>query len=118
MAPDSPVISCRQCPPRGLRKFLDLDDDGCGDSVLLATQELLKKRRIGRLQKAMGDYSLLAGSAVDAADHYQTAADLARACNDFIWLGAAIEGLAHARVCSFCASVTQCTRRTPLHRVS
>jgi hypothetical protein len=68
--------------------------------VLPAKQELVKKRRIGRLQKAMGDYSLLAGSAVDAADHYQTAADLARACNDFIWLGAAIEGLAHARVCS------------------
>ena len=61
-------------------------------------QELLKKRRIGRLQKSMGDYSLLAGSAVDAADHYQTAADLARACNDFIWLGGAIEGIAHARV--------------------
>jgi len=64
-------------------------------------QELLKKRRIGRLQKSMGDYSLLAGSAVDAADHYQTAADLARACNDFIWLGGAIEGIAHARVSSF-----------------
>lgn len=61
-------------------------------------QEILKKRRFGRLQKVMGDYSLLAGSPVDATDHYQTAADLARASSDFIWAGAALEGLAHAQV--------------------
>jgi len=57
----------------------------------------------------MGDYSLLAGSAVDAADHYQTGADLARACNDFIWLGGAIEGIAHARVSSARRSPTAVT---------
>ena len=45
----------------------------------------------------MGDYSLMAGSPADAADHYQTSVDLARACSDSIWLGAAIEGLAHAK---------------------
>ncbi len=45
----------------------------------------------------MGDYSLLAGSPGDARDHYQTAADLARASSDFVWAGAALEGLAHAR---------------------
>ena len=49
----------------------------------------------------MGDYSLMAGSPADAADHYQTSADLARACNDSIWLGAAIEGLAHSKVPSW-----------------
>lgn len=62
------------------------------------TQETLKKRRIGRQQKMMGDYCLLAGSPADARDHYQTAADLARASTDFIWAGAALEGLAHSRV--------------------
>lgn len=46
----------------------------------------------------MGDFSLLAGSPEDAADHYQTSADLARGCNDSIWLGASIEGLAHSKV--------------------
>lgn len=61
-------------------------------------QELLKKRRFGRLQKVMGDYSLLAGSPSDAIDHYHGGAELARASSDFIWAGAALEGLAHARV--------------------
>ena len=65
---------------------------GCG------RQELLKKRRYGRQQKAMGDYSLLAGSPGDARDHYHTALELARNSSDFIWAGAALEGLAHARV--------------------
>ena len=61
-------------------------------------QDLAKKRRYGRLQKAMGDYSLLAGSPADALDHYTTALELARTCNDFIWMAAAIEGCAHAKV--------------------
>lgn len=61
-------------------------------------QELLRKRRFGRLQKVMGDYSLLAGSPGDAIEKYQAAADLARASSDFIWAGASLEGLAHARV--------------------
>lgn len=61
-------------------------------------EAVAKKKRYGRLQKAMGDYSLLAGSPADASDHYQTSADLAGACNDSIWLGAAIEGMAHAKV--------------------
>ena len=63
-----------------------------------AQQELVKKRRYGRLQKTMGDYSLMAGSPADAADHYQTSADLARSCNDSIWLGASLQGLVHSKV--------------------
>lgn len=63
-------------------------------------QELLKKRRFGRLTKALGDYALLAGSPADATAKYQAAADLARASSDFIWAGASLEGLAHARVSS------------------
>ena len=71
------------------------------NALLICMQELVKKRRYGRLQKAMGDYSLLAGSPGDAGDHYQTSVDLARACNDSIWLGAAIQGVAHAKVIAF-----------------
>ena len=39
---------------------------------LLVPQELKTKKRYGRLQKAMGDYCLLAGSPLDAQDHYST----------------------------------------------
>lgn len=35
-------------------------------------QELKTKKRYGRLQKAMGDHCLLAGSPLDAQDHYST----------------------------------------------
>ena len=61
-------------------------------------QEMTRKRRYGRLQKAMGDYSLLAGSPVDAADHYNTASELSRISSDFIWCAAAFIGLANAKV--------------------
>ena len=61
-------------------------------------QEMTRKRRYGRLQKAMGDVSLLAGSPGDAAEHYATAVDLARMCGDTVWCGAALSGLASAKV--------------------
>eukprot|EP00951_Prasinocladus_malaysianus_P031373 scaffold300249_cov51-Prasinocladus_malaysianus.AAC.1 len=57
-----------------------------------AVQEVARKRRHGRLRKAMGDHCLLAGSPQNAADHYMTAIDLSRAVNDFVWLGSALEG--------------------------
>ena len=41
----------------------------------LSEQELKTKKRYGRLQKAMGDYCLLAGSPLDAQDHYSTGVD-------------------------------------------
>ena len=37
-----------------------------------APQEIKTKKRYGRLQKAMGDHCLLAGSPLDAQDHYST----------------------------------------------
>ena len=58
----------------------------------------MRKRRYGRLQKAMGDFSLLAGSPADAADHYTTATELSRISNDLVWCGAAYIGLANSRV--------------------
>ena len=60
-------------------------------------QEGQRKRKYGRLQKAMGDISLLAGSPSDAADHYATALELARTSSDAIWAGAALEGIACAK---------------------
>jgi hypothetical protein len=75
-------------------------------------QEMTRKRRYGRLQKAMGDMSLLAGSPGDAAEHYATAIDLARMCADLVWCGAALSGLASAKVgfalfCCFSPSLRQ-----------
>ncbi len=61
-------------------------------------QEMTRKRRYGRLQKAMGDVSLLAGSPADAIEHYTTAIDLSKACGDVVWTGAAIAGVASAKV--------------------
>ena len=59
---------------------------------------MTRKRRYGRLQKAMGDVSLLAGSPTDAIEHYTTAIDLSKACGDVVWTGAAIAGVASAKV--------------------
>ncbi|KAK9837091.1 hypothetical protein WJX81_002340 [Elliptochloris bilobata] len=67
-------------------------------------EEMQRKRRYGRLQKAMGDISLLAGSPSDAADHYATALELARTSSDAVWAGAALEGIASAKVLDACLS--------------
>jgi len=67
---------------------------------LTSDEEVARKRRHGRLRKAMGDHCMLAGSPKNAAEHYSTAIDLSRAVNDFIWLGAAIEGQISCKVMS------------------
>ncbi|KAI4376184.1 hypothetical protein MLD38_013974 [Melastoma candidum] len=51
-----------------------------------------KKRRLGRAQKTIGDYCLLAGSPVDANAHYSTALELARLTADYFWYAGALEG--------------------------
>ncbi|CAI7783370.1 unnamed protein product [Closterium sp. NIES-53] len=62
----------------------------------------LKKKRLARIQKAIGDYCLLAGSPLDARSHYGTAIELGRLTNstDPLWLAGALEGhvstLAHS----------------------
>lgn len=56
------------------------------------------KRRYGRVQKIMGDYALLSGSPLDAAEHYSTAADLGRASQDWIFAAAALEGYLSAKL--------------------
>lgn len=56
------------------------------------------KRKYARVQKLMGDYSLLAGSPLDAVDHYNTAVELGRASLDFTIAAAAIEGYVAAKL--------------------
>lgn len=60
----------------------------------LSSEEVIKakKRRLGRAQKTIGDYCLLAGSPVDANAHYSTALELARLTGDYFWYAGAMEG--------------------------
>ncbi|KAI9106686.1 hypothetical protein K1719_022214 [Acacia pycnantha] len=60
----------------------------------LSSEEVIKakKRRLGRAQKTIGDYCLLAGSPVDANAHYSTAVELARLTGDYFWHAGALEG--------------------------
>lgn len=61
-------------------------------------QEVKTKKRYGRLQKAMGDHCLLAGSPRDALDHFNVAADLCRVVGDWVFQAGALEGQASAKV--------------------
>eukprot|EP00249_Psilotum_nudum_P021179 c28007_g1_i1 orf=213-3731(+) len=60
-----------------------------------------KKRRLGRAQKTIGDYCLLAGSPVDANAHYSTAIELARLTGDVFWNAGALEGCVCALVVDY-----------------
>lgn len=77
--------------PAGLTTPLD-------SQVSLNSDEVNKKRKLGRVQKTMGDYCLLAGSPSDANSHYYTAIELARLTGDTLWQAGAIEGYACATV--------------------
>ena len=56
------------------------------------------KRKYARVQKAMGDFSLLAGSPLDALDHYNTATELGRSSFDLTTVAVAMEGYASAKL--------------------
>ena len=60
-----------------------------------------KKRRLGRAQKTIGDYCLLAGSPVDANAHYSTALELSWLTGDYFWYAGALEG----SVCALLVSI-------------
>lgn len=52
------------------------------------------------MRKHVGDLCLQAGMLQDALVHYHMAVELLRSVNDFLWLGAALEGLCSASVIS------------------
>ncbi|XP_062874344.1 trafficking protein particle complex subunit 9 [Trichomycterus rosablanca] len=76
------------CVPFEKKDFVGLDTDG----------RHYKKRCQGRMRKHVGDLCLQAGMIQDALVHYHMAVELLRAVNDFLWLGAALEGLCSASV--------------------
>ncbi|XP_032667363.1 protein brunelleschi [Odontomachus brunneus] len=57
-----------------------------------------KKRCVGRMTKHLGDLCLQAGLPAEALSHYNSAANILQAVNDWLWLGAAYEGLCAASV--------------------
>ncbi|KAL0275029.1 UNVERIFIED_CONTAM: hypothetical protein PYX00_003017 [Menopon gallinae] len=55
-----------------------------------------RKRCVGRMTKHLGDLSLQVGLPSEALGFYHSATDILRAVNDWLWLGAALEGLCSA----------------------
>ncbi|XP_033330236.1 trafficking protein particle complex subunit brun isoform X2 [Megalopta genalis] len=55
-----------------------------------------RKRCVGRMTKHLGDLCLQAGLPADALSNYNNAASTLQAVNDWLWLGAAFEGLCAA----------------------
>ncbi|EFJ37466.1 hypothetical protein SELMODRAFT_77626 [Selaginella moellendorffii] len=51
-----------------------------------------KKKRLGRLQKAIGDYCLLSGSHLNASAHYLSATEVLKSTGDVFWHAGAAEG--------------------------
>uniref|UniRef100_A0A8C7P989 Trafficking protein particle complex 9 n=2 Tax=Oncorhynchus mykiss TaxID=8022 RepID=A0A8C7P989_ONCMY len=76
------------CVPFEKKDFVGLDTDS----------RHYKKCCQGRMRKHVGDLCLQAGMLQDALVHYHMAVELLRSVNDFLWLGAALEGLCSASV--------------------
>uniref|UniRef100_A0A3Q3L6E5 Trafficking protein particle complex subunit 9 n=1 Tax=Mastacembelus armatus TaxID=205130 RepID=A0A3Q3L6E5_9TELE len=76
------------CVPFEKKDFVGLDTDS----------RHYKKRCQGRMRKHVGDLCLQASMLQDALVHYHMAVELLRGVNDFLWLGAALEGLCSASV--------------------
>ncbi|XP_075405341.1 trafficking protein particle complex subunit 9 isoform X2 [Tenrec ecaudatus] len=78
------------CVPFEKKDFVGLDTDS----------RHYKKRCQGRMRKHVGDLCLQAGMLHDSLVHYHMSVELLRSVNDFLWLGAALEGLCSASVIS------------------
>lgn len=76
------------CVPFEKKDFVGLDTDS----------RHYKKRCQGRMRKHVGDLCLQAGMLQDSFVHYHMSVELLRSVNDFLWLGAALEGLCSASV--------------------
>ncbi|CAH0563486.1 unnamed protein product [Brassicogethes aeneus] len=72
-----------------------------------------KKRCTGRMTKHLGDLCLQAGLLNESLAYYTAAAETLKTINDWLWLGAAYEGLSTA---SALALYPEMPRNMPLHR--
>lgn len=72
-----------------------------------------KKRCTGRMTKHLGDLCLQAGLLNESLTYYNSAAETLKTINDWLWLGAAFEGLSAA---SALALYPEMPRNIPLHR--
>ncbi|ESO85285.1 hypothetical protein LOTGIDRAFT_130513 [Lottia gigantea] len=76
------------CAPSEVKDFVGVDTD----------TRSFKKKCTGRLRKHLADLCLQAGMPGEAILHYQTAIDLLRNVNDFLWIGGCYEGLSSSSV--------------------
>lgn len=72
-----------------------------------------KKRCTGRMTKHLGDLCLQAGLITESLAYYSQAVEILKSVNDWLWLGAAYEGLSAA---SALVLYPEMQRSVPLHR--
>lgn len=69
------------------------------DMVGIDTESRNFKRKVqGRMKKHLADLTLMAGMTKEAFVHYQTALEILRGANDWMWMGACLEGMCAASV--------------------
>lgn len=72
-----------------------------------------KKRCMGRMTKHLGDLCLQGGLLAESLTFYHNAAEVLKSVNDWLWLGAAYEGLCSASAIVLYPNMQRCTA---LHR--
>lgn len=72
-----------------------------------------KKRCTGRMTKHLGDLCLQAGLISESLTYYSNASETLKSVNDWLWLGAAYEGLCAASALVLYPNIQ---RNVPLHR--
>ncbi|XP_071804005.1 trafficking protein particle complex subunit 9-like [Asterias amurensis] len=69
------------------------------DMVGIDTETRTFKRKVqGRMRKHLADLHLLAGLTQEAYGHYQSALEILRGANDWLWMGACWEGMCAASI--------------------
>ncbi|CAG5123434.1 unnamed protein product, partial [Candidula unifasciata] len=76
------------CAPFEKKDFVGVDTD----------TKSFRKKCMGRLRKHLGDLCMQAAMPGEAVLHYNTALDLLRSVNDFLWMGGCLEGLSCAAI--------------------
>ncbi|KAL7664863.1 Uncharacterized protein ABC855_g2118 [[Candida] zeylanoides] len=87
---------------------LEVPSDNAGGNV---------PRQHGRLAKLLGNFCLLAGKHADALQHFNEASLVLKKCDDHLWLGSALEGIAVCTVLLQHAGVHYQLPASVLHNV-